>query len=75
MFLVIRYILLLNASYGPQLSVMCQLMTNGKHLFYYIQIFGRKYIRLCSPQDSENLYPHESQILHNTSQVNSCLKF
>ncbi|XP_017136129.1 bifunctional peptidase and arginyl-hydroxylase JMJD5 [Drosophila miranda] len=44
--------------YDPKHNLLCQ-------------VFGSKKIILAAPKDTDNLYPHESEFLGNTSQINA----
>lgn len=44
--------------YDPKHNLLCQ-------------VFGSKRIILASPNDTDNLYPHESEFLSNTSQIDA----
>ncbi|KPJ01555.1 Lysine-specific demethylase 8 [Papilio xuthus] len=55
------------AWYGPKGTLSPLHYDTKRNLL--AQVIGKKHIFLFSPKDTDYLYPHDSQLLHNTAQV------
>ncbi|XP_063821044.1 bifunctional peptidase and arginyl-hydroxylase JMJD5 [Ostrinia nubilalis] len=55
------------AWYGPKGTISPLHYDHKRNLF--TQVVGEKQVFLFSPQDTENLYPHEHELLHNTARI------